>query len=75
MRRGGASQKADVLAYLKEYGSITQKQAYSDFRAPITRLAAVIHELRKEGYSIATIERECENEYGKCRYAEYRLVN
>ncbi len=74
MRRSGASQKADVLAYLRERGSITQKQAYTDFRAPITRLAAVIHVLREDGYNITTVDRECENVYGKCRYAEYRLV-
>ena len=74
MRRGGASQKADVLAYLKEYPCITPDDALTDFRAPIHRLAAVICELRKDGHNIVTIERTCENAYGKCRYAEYRLV-
>lgn len=74
MKRGHASQKSDVLAYLKKRSKLTQLQAYTEFRAPITRLAAVICELRKDGYNIVTVERECENEYGKCRYAEYRLV-
>lgn len=74
MRKHKPTQKADVLQYLQEHRGITPAEAETEFRAPIRRLAAVIHELRKDGYNIATLDRECENAYGKCKYAEYRLV-
>ena len=70
----GVSQKTDVLAYLQNHPFITPDDALTEFRAPIHRLAAVIHVLRKEGYNIMTVERTFENEYGKGKYAEYRLV-
>jgi len=74
VRRKAVSQKTDVLAYLQEHTGITPDDALTEFRAPIHRLAAVICELRKEGYNIVTIEHTYENAYGKGRYAEYRLV-
>ena len=48
------NQRKDVLEYLQRNGSITQIEAYREFEAPITRLAAVIHDLRKQGYDIET---------------------
>lgn len=74
MRKKAVSQKTDVLAYLQGHTCITPDDALTEFRAPIHRLAAVICELRKDGYNIMTIERKFENAYGKGRYAEYRLV-
>lgn len=46
------SQKEMCLEYLKEYGSITPLEALSAFGS--FRLSALIFELRKDGYDIAT---------------------
>ena len=64
-------QQVDVLEYLREHGNITQLEAYREFPAPITRLAAVIHELRKVGYDIETKNCVGKNCYGTIRYADY----
>lgn len=74
MRKQKPTQKADVLQYLQEHRGITPVEAETVFRAPIRRLAAVICELRKDGYNILTNEHRGENAYGKFRYAEYVLV-
>lgn len=41
----------------------------------VGRLSSVILRLRQQGYEIATDMIESENEYGKYRYAKYRLVS
>ena len=74
MGKQRVTQKADVLKYLQTHKSISQMQAYTKFKAPITRLAAIICKLRKEGYNLVTKERESVNEYGTHRYAEYTLI-
>lgn len=66
-------QQRDVLNYLVEHGSITQLDAYRVFDAPITRLAAIICELRKKGYDIETVDCLGKNCYGTIRYARYEL--
>ena len=67
------SQKKDVLEYLRTHGDISQMEAYRVFEAPITRLAAVICELRKDGYDIETVDWISQNCYGTKRYARYEL--
>ena len=67
------SQQRDVLKYLQERGSITQLDAYRVFDAPVTRLAAIICELRKKGYDIETVDCIGKNCYGTIRYARYEL--
>lgn len=63
------TQKEQVLAHLKKYGSITSWNAITDYR--ITRLAAVIFLLREDGHKIfASAEKSSE---GK-RYAKYILM-
>lgn len=69
--KDGKSQVNDVLQYLKKNGSITQMEAYRVFDAPITRLAAVIFQLRKLGLNIITYDIEGENCYGTYRCAKY----
>lgn len=60
------TQKAACLDYLQKYGSITPLEALTAFRS--FRLAALIWELRKEGYIIKT-------ELNKDkRYAIYTLL-
>ncbi len=71
MMKKQKSQIKDVLAYLKENGSITSMEAFEKFHA--TRLAAVIFNLRKMGYDITTINCNGINEYGPYTYAEYIL--
>ena len=52
--------------------SITSKQAFEDYG--VTRLAAIIFNLRKSGMPIVTIDREAKDRYDNTvRFAEYRL--
>lgn len=54
-------QRQAVLEHLRKHGEITSMDAFKLYGC--TRLAAVIHEFRKLGYVIDTIE-----EHGKTRY-------
>lgn len=65
------SQIKDILAYLQRNGSITSMEAFEHFHA--TRLAAVIFNLRKLGYSITTEICNGKNDYGTYTYAKYIL--
>lgn len=60
------TQKEACLDYLKKFGSITPLEALTAFHS--FRLAAIICELRKEGYVIITKINEDK------RYAIYTLV-
>lgn len=62
------SQEDIVLHHMKEYGSITSVQAFEKYS--ITRLAAVIFNLRREGWDIAMV-REISRS-GK-RYGRYYI--
>jgi len=61
-----------IIDYIKEFGSITTMEAFSDLG--ITRLASRIHDLREDGYEI---EREIirdKNRYGEpVHYMRYSL--
>ena len=72
-QKGYRDQQKDVLHYLIDHGSISQLDAYRVFDAPITRLAAVICELRKKGHNIETVDCIGKNCYGTIRYARYEL--
>lgn len=61
------TQKQACLDYLKKYGSITPLEALTAFHS--FRLAAIICELRKEGYVIITKINEDK------RYAIYTLMD
>lgn len=64
--------KARVLKYMLDFGSITYKEAFSDLG--VARLAAVICDLRKDGYQIITADEHSTNRYGdKVTYARYSL--
>jgi len=65
------TQGKDVLKHLEERGSITSMEAFNLYH--ITRLAAVVFVLRKQGYDIVTNECVGKNVYGEYRYAEYTL--
>ena len=66
------SQKMEVYNFMKEKGSITTMQA---FYLGITRLAARIHELRKDGIAIGSETIVRVNRHGKeIRLSRYWLV-
>ena len=69
------SQKSIILNHLKSNGSITSWGAIQSYR--ITRLAAIINDLRKEGYNISTekctyksVESDKSSTYAKYVYSE-----
>lgn len=64
------TQKDMVLDYINEFGSITPVDAFRDLG--ITRLAAVVCNLRREGHDIHKEREHAYNRYGqKVRYARY----
>ena len=66
------TQSQMILKYIKEKGSITQKDAYREFDC--MRLAAQIFILRSKGYSIKSTIEKSRNRYGRTtRYARYSL--
>lgn len=65
-------QKVRVLQHLKSHGSLTSMEAFEKYG--ITRLAAVIFDLRELGHDIITYDMEGQNRYGEVtRYAKYVL--
>lgn len=64
------SQKQMVLDYIREFGSITPIDAFRDLG--VTRLAAKIFELKKEGHDIDKVIETGKNRFGnRTRYARY----
>lgn len=74
-RKQERNQRKDVLAYLEKHGSITQLEAYKNFPAPITRLSAVIYDLRHAGYEIDSEWCCAKNCYGKVEFKRYIYKN
>ena len=68
------NQRKDVLDFMKVHGSITQIDAYRKFPAPITRLSAVIYDLRKAGNVIEGEWESSNNCYGPTRFKRYKLL-
>lgn len=67
------NQHTQVLAHLKEYGSITSMEAFSRYH--ITRLSSIIYNLRKRGYDIHTFMIDGKSALGaSCKYAKYLYV-
>lgn len=64
----------EVLKHLQRCGSITSIEAINLFGA--TRLSAIIFNLRKKGYNIATVDNIAKDRYGHTvSYAKYILSN
>lgn len=62
--------KARLLSYFEQYGNITSKEAFE--KLGMTRLSAVVFDLRKLGYRIDTVTVESSNRYGEpVRFARY----
>ena len=66
------TQAKRVLDYMEKHGSISPKEAMNAFSC--YRLAAVIFNLRKDGYVIKTEKVPFSNEYTNGYYAVYSLV-
>ena len=61
-----------VLKHLKDRGHITSLEAFREYG--LTRLSAVIFDLRKDGFNIASDKVGRKNRYGKMVYfAKYTL--
>lgn len=67
------SQYNKVLNHIYVNGEITSMEAFDTYG--ITRLAAIVHTLKKDGYNIKTDIRHDVNRYGEaCHYAAYSMV-
>ena len=67
------TQNEVVLCHLQKYKGITSMDAFQKYS--ITRLSGRIHELRKRGHNIVSVDRKGTTPLGhKCKYTEYRLV-
>lgn len=62
------TQAETILLHLKRHRTITSQQAWSRYQ--ITRLADVVHKLRRHGHSVMTEPMRT----GRKVYAKYRLV-
>lgn len=61
-----------VLTHLKNVGSITSLEAIQKYG--LTRLSAIIYNLRKDGYIITSKNETSKNRYGrKVTYSRYYL--
>ena len=68
------TQRDKILAYIKQFGSITSWQAYSDLG--VTQLGARIYELKEQGYIFSKTRVNTTNRLGeKTHYDKYRLEN
>ena len=62
-----------VAKYMKDFGSISSWQAFSDLG--ITRLSARIFELKERGYIISKEKVKTTNRYGKpVSYEKFRIT-
>lgn len=63
-----------VLEYMREFGSITTAQAFTDLG--VARLASRIHDLREQGHDITREMVSAKNRYGEIvHFARYSLEN
>ena len=68
------TQKDRILQYIREFGSISSWEAYSELG--ITQLGARIDQLKKEGYQFKTEWESGTNRYDeKVDYKRYYLVD
>jgi len=68
------TQKEMVYRHMQEFGSITSIEAFSAYG--ITRLAARVNELRKDGIEIESNNETHKNRYGGVvTYSRYRLAS
>ena len=67
------SQKERVLEYMKEHGSISSMEAFRDLG--VTRLSAVVFNLRADGYKVKAGNEKSVNRFGeKTNFARYSIA-
>lgn len=68
------TQKDRVVKYIKDFGSITPGEAFTELGA--YRLSAIIYDLKhKDGYNIKTEIERGKNRYGDCTcFARYSFI-
>ena len=67
------NQKQKVIRHLHQYKSITPLDAFNDYG--IMRLAAVIFNLKEEGYNINSKTKTSLNRFGeKVNFSEYKII-
>ena len=72
MSKAKVTQGQRVIRHLKDYGSISTREAMNDYG--IMRLASRVSDLKKDGYDIRTRMISDKNRYGeKTSYARYVL--
>lgn len=68
------AQKDRIINYIREFGSISSWEAYSDLG--ITQLGARIDQLKKEGYEFKTEWETGQNRFGeRTDYKRYYLAD
>ena len=73
MQHHKPTQNERILAYIAEFGSITQLEAIQDLG--VMRLASRISDLKKQGYAITSDIEAVKNRFGeKCHIKRYRMV-
>lgn len=66
------TQASVVLAHLRKHGSITSMEAFELYG--VTRLSAVVFNLRAAGHSIESVTEHTTNRYGRrVAYSRYEL--
>jgi len=66
------TQKQKVFRHLNQIGPLTPVQAFFDYS--IMRLAAIVFDLKDDGYDIKTTILKSENKFGEpVNYAQYTL--
>ena len=67
-------QQERVLNYMSDYGSISSLEAFRDLG--VTRLSAVIFNLKRKGVQIKKVKESCKNRHGEpVHFARYSVVN
>lgn len=67
------SQKERIIKYMKDFGSITHRDAFMDLG--MVSFTARMSELRREGYEFVQVEETGKNRYGeKTHYTRYFLA-
>ena len=67
-----ATQREQILNYIKVFGSITPMEAFADLG--ITKLATRISEMRRDGLNFKIESDKTKNRFGKSvRFAKYSM--
>lgn len=66
------TQKEAVLAYMRDNGAITSRDAF--FELGVSRLAAVISQIKKDGIEVESENKRVKTRYGETIVSRYTLT-